>query len=117
MSQWTHINAVIRFDCLAMLGMKFPDLSNVPSGSEGDMQVQIWHNPSSHAMASHTVMFWGDLRDYSNDKEVLDYFTDITKGQMISSGLLEIDVESRPTVVYRHDRKGWQKITETTDGI
>lgn len=119
MSQWTHINAVIRFDALRMiLGEDKPDLGNtfnyessdeecekvsVPYGSEGSLQHQLWENPSRSAMAAYTAMFWGDLRDYSNLDEILSYFNKLTTGKLIRSGILEIDVEGSPTKIYRCD--------------
>lgn len=115
MSQWTHINAVIRFDSVAALGMNLPDMSNVPSGSEGPMQLVIVKNPHDSSMASHTAMFWGDLRDYDNRDEIADYFNSITENQMIRSGLLEIEVEGRPIETFRfnndHGVNKWEAVS------
>jgi len=111
MSQWTHINAVVRFDCMSILGMRMPDLiSTVPEGSEGPMHVQMWQNPNPNSMAQYTVMFWGDLRDYDDVKEILAYFDSIVKGQMIRSGLLEIDVEGSAALTYRIKEKEWVEL-------
>lgn len=132
MSQWTHINAVIRFDSLRAVGLPgLPNLGNtctyesdrkdwddcnVPMGSEGSMQYQVWDNPHTGSLAAYTAMFWGDLRDYEDDKEILEYFARITKGQMIRSGLLEIDIEGSTPVIYSFDRDEcvWKPITPTT---
>lgn len=110
MSQWTHINAVIRYDCMRIMGQTLPDLSLVPSGSEGPMHVQIYQNPSTNSLAAYTVMFWGDLRDYHDGEEIMNYFKSVTKGQMIRSGLVEIDIEGRSvqTFRYNNEKSEWE---------
>lgn len=120
MSQWTHINASIRFDGIMNLGLptekelgkicrwededtshwENPDL---PCGSEGSINYKIIKNPNTHSIAAMVVVFYGDLRDYSDVDEILKYFERITKGKAIRSGVLEIDVEFKDTIVYRFD--------------
>lgn len=120
MSQWTHINASIRFDGIMNLGLptekelgkicrwededtshwENPDL---PCGSEGSINYKIIKNPNIHSIAAMVVVFYGDLRDYSDVDEILKYFERITKGKAIRSGVLEIDVEFKDTIVYRFD--------------
>ena len=130
MSQWTHINAVIRFDVIRVLGMKMPDLGKtlnyegdddisdwedeectVPCGSEGSMRYQVWENPSPNSAAGYTAMFWGDLRDYSDVEKIFNYFVKITSGQMIRSGLLEIEVEGNDDIlIYRYADDKWNQL-------
>lgn len=125
MSQWTHINASIRFDGIIGFGTAEPDLGitcsyedeeeqwnkcDVPCGSEGSMQYMVWKNPSQSSLAFRTVVFWGDLRSYSNVEEILTYFNRITEGQMIRSGILEIDVEFKDTLAYQYVNKVWELI-------
>lgn len=122
MSQWTHVNAVIRFDGLSTGFVKPPDLGftctyestadewakcNVPKGSKGSLQYHVWENPNENSMASHTVMFWGDLRDYEDAEEILAYFKKITEGQLIRSGILEINIEFSDPMTYRFDTDKW----------
>lgn len=127
MSQWTHINAVIRFDAIRVMGQTLPDLGytcsyesetedwdkcNVPCGSEGSMQYQVWEDKGgSGSIAAYTVMFWGDLRDYSDSNAILHYFNKITKGQMIRSGLLEIDIEGSQPIILRYNENEWGQIS------
>ena len=54
-------------------------------------------------MASHAVIFTGDLRDYDDENEILEYFKRIVIGKMIRSGILEIDIESQDTIIYRFE--------------
>jgi len=127
MSIWTHVAGVIRFDSLRDLmpgRMWTPNLGtpayyedeglnlvgdwdkcDVPHGSEGSLRWQIWDNPSKNSMASHTVSIWGDLRDYENVQEVVDYFNRITKGQHVRQACFTVEVEYREprTFVYVGD--------------
>ena len=123
MSQWTHVNASIRFD--GLLGMGLPtenDLdaictyedwkdTDMPCGSEGGLQYSIVRNPDTSCMAAMVVVFYGDLRDYDDASEIIEYFNKITNGKMIRNGVLEIEVEFKETLIYRYDSEGeeWVK--------
>lgn len=119
MSQWTHVNASIRFD--GLLGMGLPsekelgkmckwededdshwDNSNLPCGSEGSIEYTIVKTGGENSLACMVVVFTGDLRDYDNVQEILDYFNKITNGKMIRSGILEINVAPQEVKVYRY---------------
>ena len=39
-------------------------------GSEGSLQISIWHNPVKNEMASTTVSVFGDLRDYGGKDDI-----------------------------------------------
>jgi hypothetical protein len=115
MSQWTHVNASIRFD--AIFGQGLPtekDLGKVrgleddhetilPCGSEGSIDYKIIRSQEESSLAAMVVVFFGDLRDYNNADEILSYFNKITKNKMIRSGILEIDVERVGIQVYRYN--------------
>lgn len=115
MSTWTHITGTIRFDGIADL-MPSPELGNtcnysseeklwdscnVPCGSEGSLQHNLQTNPDS--MAKWVATFWGDLRDYEDEEEVINYFNRIVEGRMIRQGIFSFEVESRGcrTFIYR----------------
>ncbi len=117
MSQWTHVNAVIRFDGMKDM-MPDPDLGstvsfddeqdtwdrcNVPCGSEGSLSYHL--EEVGEGMTRFTAAIWGDLRNYSDTEEIITYFKRITEGQMIRSGLVEIDVEYGDTIVMQHQRR------------
>ncbi len=128
MSQWTHVNASIRYDSILEHGAptkeelgricnwededtshwQDPDL---PCGSEGSLHYEIIKTGGETSLASNAVIFTGDLRDYEDVDEILEYFDRITKGKMIRSGVLEIVVEYKETLVYRFDseNKKWVK--------
>jgi len=112
MSQWSHINGSIRVDGLGGLIPKplFGDLfktvdyddpeekwdeCNVPCGSEGSVQINIWQNPNPSCMAQYTINVFGDLRNYSDVQEVANWFEKIVKksGLLIRSAVLTCAVE------------------------
>lgn len=118
MSQWTHVNASIRFD--GILGMGQPtekDLgqicrfgdeqdwenSIIPCGSEGSIEYKIVKTGDENDMASMVVVFTGDLRDYDDANEIIKYFNDIVKERMIRSGILEIEVEFQYILILQYD--------------
>jgi len=124
MSQWTHVNGSIRIDHLKVMS-DYTDLNsrfktcgftdgeiewkecNVPCGSEGSIQVNIWENPNDHHLAAYTVNFWGDLRDYDDEKEIVDWFTKIIKSHMIRDAVMTIGIEYQSYSVYvsQYDEK------------
>lgn len=121
MSQWTHVTGVIRYDGIVGMTPK-PDLGktvsweddenlwdecDVPCGSEGSLQTTLWENPNPSAMARWTATIFGDLRDYSDVFEVLEYFMRITKGHMIRSGVFTVQVEYGEERTYRYGENGW----------
>ena len=89
MSRWTHVAAIFRIDSIGeisdneiieqfgrtidwgeMADFDYDDSDEwvqqefLPMGSEGSLQMSIWHNPIKNEMASTTVSVFGDLRDY-----------------------------------------------------
>lgn len=134
MSQWTHVNASIRYDSLFGIGAPTEELlgqicrwgddndshwtnPDLPCGSEGSIHYEIIRTGSENSLASHAVIFTGDLRDYDDVEEILTYFTRICteEGYMIRSGVLAIDVECKASFVYRFDgkdKKEWIKCAE-----
>lgn len=129
MSQWTHVNASIRFDGMSEIELpsekdlgricrwddedwshwENPDL---PCGSEGSIEYKIIKNPLKSCLAAMVIVFYGDLRDYNNVNEILEYFNKIIKNRSIRSGILEIEVEYGDTLVYRfdYDKNQWINI-------
>lgn len=131
MSQWTHVNASIRFD--SMLGFGQPtekelgricrwededdshwDNPDLPCGSEGSIEYRIIITGSKSSIASRAVIFTGDLRDYSDLDEILAYFEKITEGKIIRSGVLEVSIEYQHVYVYRfdNDKEKWIQVSK-----
>jgi len=122
MSTWTHVAGVIRFDGIAGLGDKGPDMGDtvsfdddetawencdVPCGSEGSLQYAKWTNPDNSCMARWTVSVFGDLRDYGNEADdtqvIVNYFNRVIKDKMVRSGCFIIRVEYQAEFTYRYD--------------
>lgn len=126
MSQWTHVNASIRFDGITSIDdtiISEKDLGIIetwendketdfiPCGSEGSIEYKIIETGSENSLACRAVIFTGDLRDYDNVDEIIEYFYKITKDKMIRSGILEIWVEGQEPIVFRFANKRWYQFT------
>lgn len=74
MSQWTHVNAAIRFDSIIslmgepiteeILGTpstweNFVDDTILPCGSEGSIQYKILKTADDNSLGCRAVYFWG----------------------------------------------------------
>lgn len=132
MSEWTHINGIIRFDGVVfdenssellhklegILGHTCRydspkedwDACTVPCGSEGSLQYLI--HEYATGLPWCVVAIWGDLRDYSNVQEITDWFNKVCKEWVcVRQGIIEIEVEGKESVVVQY--KDEQKDTET----
>lgn len=111
MSQWTHVNACIRFDDIRLAGLAKgqPDMKVglIPEGSEGPLEVTIIENPDLHAVAAYVALVWGDLRDFGKEsvQEIIDYLNAVVDGRAVRSGVAEIDVEYSDAILLRHDHE------------
>lgn len=132
MSRWTHINGSIRYDSLRIdnLGVDLeaikvfwgPELrweddfenpqTTLPAGSEGGLHYTIWENPDLSCMASYTVAFFGDLRDFgaADDlQSVKDWFSRVVleglpEGLFTRQAVMEVETGDKCFVmVYRQD--------------
>ena len=124
MSQWTHVNGIIRIDALRFMGMKSPnigipslweddhDAKDIPCGSEGSLNAELWTNPSENSLSAFTVSIFGDLRDYDDVDEIVKYLNQITEGGLVRSGVCEIDVEFKFTYLYHYVNEKWVEISK-----
>ena len=108
MSVWTHVAAVVRIDDFRFSDKPIPDWDEIfgkeclfhspsevwvdcekhpekylPCGSEGTLQKTAWINPDSHHTAAYTVTIFGDLRDFENPKDVIEWFKEIVESGKI----------------------------------
>ena len=129
MSIWTHVNAVFRLDSMfpiqdeeieKIFGKKvaFDDLSKhykkqgktktLPMGSEGSLEMSIWHNPDAYCIPSTTVSIFGDLRDYDDVEGLKTWFDSAcgsippSKGYWIRQAVIQINVEGAGETVVLH---------------
>jgi hypothetical protein len=125
MSQWTHVAGVVRLDALRLDdGYKRPQLGreihwgeteyarpndefSVPEGSEGCLYVACHEDPDRKSLSSYTITVFGDLRDYDNEQEVVDYFNKLANPGIsvgyVRQAIFTVDVEGRSEAVYRFE--------------
>ena len=124
MSVWTHVCGSIRFDGIAGLTPE-PDCGipytfdddevqwskcNIPCGSEGSLTISVWNNPYESSLASKTISIFGDLREYQNEQEIIDYFERITKGQMIRQAFYTFHVEGKEARNFVYKDEGFVEV-------
>lgn len=116
MSFWTHVNGAIRFDYVGDrklikkkdLGIistfeNWKEETDMPCGSEGSLEYRIIETNPPHNMARQTVVFWGDLRGFENDAELIAYFERIIEGRCIRSGVIHIDGQKKFILLYKSE--------------
>lgn len=79
MSNWTHVAGIIRVDdlarCLGKKPLNFQKLiDDLPSGSEGPLQMSVWVNPAKSCLFSYVISIFGDLRDHHSAEEIVEWF-------------------------------------------
>lgn len=128
MSQWTHVNASFRLNSLGiisdemitenfgksvdyygMYGIEYDENWEVkekekylPMGSEGSLEISIWHNPDTSCMASTTVSVFGDLRDYGSFEEIEEWFNKCCSSFSIRQAICQVNVEGCGTKVFQY---------------
>ena len=115
MSQWTHVAGTIRIDCVDheevkeqlnnVLGNTWeygdevnPDTDYAPYGSEGSIQYTVAENPNESDVTAFVVTFYGDLRDYDNDAEIIAWFEKACNTFYIRQAVITIDVEYQKVI-------------------
>lgn len=113
MSQWTHVNASFRLNSLGsditdeeiydVFGrhVGFDDLfdfdgeyKTTPMGSEGSLEIAIWHNPETDHVASTQVSVFGDLRDFGEDGDIemlKQWFDECCSKFSVRQAVIQID--------------------------
>lgn len=98
MSRWTHVAALFRLDSFYKITdeeikkifgkevtwkqlVSYDERDNektLPMGSEGTLEISIWHNPDEGCIASTSVSVFGDLRDYGGEdiEELKEWFNE-----------------------------------------
>ena len=111
MSTWTHVCGAIRIDDIRQIsgGTLAKALAHwqtlVPEGSEGELNVTGWENPSVNSLASYTITVHGDLRDYDTPQEIVDWLNGrCTVPAAIRNGCVQIEVEGRDPVIWQYKR-------------
>ena len=132
MSQWTHVNASFRLDSFGRTedeelinifgkSIDFYHMDEIeydedwevkdkdkylPMGSEGTLEMSIWHNPNESCIASTTVSIFGDLRDYGDYEEIEKWFNKCCNafGSIgIRQAFCQVNVEGFGTKVFQYE--------------
>lgn len=114
MSNWTHINASIRIDDLFVLKEQTLQeiLDDLPAGSEGQLEYQLWTNPHINHATKHTLNIFGDLRNFNDDNYIEEWFNKLCSRFYFRGAILEIDNTSNAFVIIIHNLwKGRGKIS------
>ena len=115
MSLWTHVAGLIRIDDLRVYGLPAKDSiedcfiantwhkpnenGNLPTGSEGSLDVEIIRRKHDGQEYMVTVALWGDLRSYGNKEAetIKDWWKQIPEklgdGRWIRQAVLEVNCE------------------------
>lgn len=126
MSQWTHVNAIFRLNSIGRIddeelikifgkSIGYWDMSKIeydenwevidkekylPMGSEGSLEMSIWHNPETSCIASTTVSIFGDLRDYESFDEIEEWFNRCCDKVALRQAVCQVNVEGYDTKVF-----------------
>ena len=116
MSRWTHINSVFRLNSIGRISdekieqvfgkcITFDKMydyeadgnpKTLPMGSEGTLEISVWHNPDKSCLASTTVSVFGDLRDFGGEEDIKslkDWFDDCCHGFSVRQAIIQIEDE------------------------
>ena len=126
MSQWTHVAAIFRLNSLGGISdeeiikvfgreVQYKNLydydkssaeKTLPMGSEGTLEMSIWHNPDKSCVASTTVSVFGDLRDYGGSEDIeklKKWFDEVCEKLWIRNAIMQIEDEyANGTEVYEY---------------
>ena len=128
MSVWTHVNGQIRLDNwdrepkLPFLGKmaiftvntygeearKLLSECEVPYGSEGSLRWEFHQDPPSSSVCWGYISIDGDLRDYDNINEIIEWLQNSTKELNIRQGIIQVETEGLDVRILSYDSKnGW----------
>ena len=128
MSQWTHVNACFRLNSFGKIQdekiidifgkqVDYKSMSNLeydenyevkdkekylPMGSEGTLEISIWHSEDESSLASTTVSIFGDLRDYGDFDEIERWFNKCCNRCWIRQAVCQVEVEGLGTKVFQN---------------
>ena len=130
MSYWAHVCGCIRIDSLRLSendikkdSQRIEEVlgkimqwdyegddygkTKLPMGSEGSLEYSIIGNPDLSHLAAYVVAIWGDLRDYGEDIEdiqyIEDWFNNVCSEFIIRQAVLTITagcLEEPKTITY-----------------
>lgn len=129
MSIWAHVAGIIRIDSMARclrhvdkpnLGVictweSDDDETTIPSGSEGSLRWSFEETGSKSSLSWGNIHISGDLRDFDNSQEIIDWVKEVTKSDewWVRQAVITIDIECYDTIIMsmHSGSKNWEIIT------
>jgi len=127
MSRWTHVNSSFRIDSMKSITddeiydvfgryVGYDDLCDfdgeyktTPMGSEGSLQISIYHNPEENHLATTQVSVFGDLRDFGGKNDIAkleQWFYDCCAMLYVRQAVIQIrDEWEKDDTVYTYRKK------------
>lgn len=107
MSRWTHAAGIIRVEDYGLLGTWqegearkengeldiIAMLGEIPRGSKGPLEVEVWTNPDKHYIVTHTVSIFGDLRDYEDISAIIIWFQTACRKLSVRNAVITVHNE------------------------
>ena len=126
MSQWTHVNSSFRLDSMEEIDddkiydvfgrhVGYDDLCDfdgeyktTPMGSEGSLEINIYHNPEDSHLASTQVSVFGDLRDFGGKwgiEKLKQWFDECCTKFTVRQAIIQISDEyENDDIIYTYKR-------------
>lgn len=113
MSLWTHVSAIARVDSFGEIDFEkefgkevhFDSDENtwrdaeehpekyLPLGSEGSLNMSVWETSEENNLARYTVSIFGDLRNYYEYNNLINWFKNKLENMMIRQASITVELE------------------------
>lgn len=131
MSAWVHVAAIARIDYIPVLNggaevdfdkafgkeclwdsdksvwydARYNKDDYLPMGSEGSLRKTVWVNPHENHADHYTVSIFGDLRDVTSGKWIVDWFKKKLDGMYVRQATITVmsDYDEDITWTYGED--------------
>ena len=142
MSMWVHVAAVVRVDSFGPVSDEqienifgkeclweddrevwdhmrdFPE-QYLPMGSEGSLQMSVWHNHRECDVPSTTVTIFGDLRDKDNAEYLVSWFKEkcdlCDKKFKVRQAVITVNAEYMGITTYTYNDPNLEDNEDTDD--
>jgi hypothetical protein len=64
------------------------------------LNISVWEQPRIGSLAAYTVSIFGDLRDYEDEQEIIDFFNRFISDKWIRDASFTIRVEGKKMRVF-----------------
>lgn len=113
--RWTHVAGVARINSsLAnevtreMLENKFG--TNIPNGTEGNLNISIWENPDKYDINKFTVSVFGSLCEGSSPEYVVKWFRDCLESFWVRNATIVAECVEEGTTISWNNKEKYEQI-------